>query len=189
MLISIQTNFPEVDAALVGLRKDIADQVTARALNRTAQNAQTAMTREIRNEFNLTTSKIREKLFIKRAVRGASLNLSAELYSQAAGKRRAVNIINFAARETKAGLTAKIKRSGGRVLVSSVGFIGNKGRTAFKRVGKGRLPIAPLQTVDVPQMFNTKRIQQRVFALIKQKFPENFAREMNYALLRMQGRV
>ena len=189
MRISIETNFPEIDAALVGLRQDIADTVTARSLNRTAQLGQTAMSKEIRSEFNLSAAKVREKLFITRAIGKRGLSLRADLYSHAKGKRRSINIINFAARQTLKGLTAKIKKSGGRVLVSDQGFIGNKGRTAFKRRGNARLPIDPIQTIDVPSMFNTRRINSRVLRLIQTKFPEVFAREMNYALLRMQQRV
>jgi hypothetical protein len=62
------------------------------------------------------------------------------------------------------------------------GFMGNKGRTAFERVGAKRLPIKPLQTIDVPQMFNTRRINLRVRKRIEQELPELMRRELRFLL-------
>ena len=88
---------------------------------------------------------------------------------------------------TKAGLSVKIRRNGGRKVLKQ-GFIGNKGRTAFERVGKARLPIKPLQTIDVPQMFNTKRINAKVVALIRERFPAIAEREVRFYLQRFNAK-
>jgi hypothetical protein len=64
MQIKIQTNFPNVQRQLETMRKDIADKAVASALNKTVALAKTAMSREIRAEFNLKASEVNESLRI-----------------------------------------------------------------------------------------------------------------------------
>lgn len=166
------------------LQAKVIDQVAVRTVNKLADMGRAEMTRAIRGEFNIPASKVREKLFVGKVRRGTGKTLiEAELFSRdKSGRRRAINLINFAARETRKGLTVKIKRDGGRVIAAGRGFIGNKGRTAFTRVGDKRLPIRPLQTIDVPQMFNTRRVSQRVTKYLSAKQREVFERELAYAI-------
>ncbi len=179
--LSIKADFGDVERRLKALQEDVRSKALASAVNKTLAIAQTAMNRGIRAEFNLTAAKVREKLAIKRArfARG-SFEIEGVLFSRGRdGKRRAINLINFGARATKGGLSVKIKREGGRKVVKG-GFIGNKGRTAFIRTGKKRLPIKALQTIDVPQMFNTKRINAKVVQIIRDRFPDITQREVNF---------
>ncbi|MCL5459996.1 hypothetical protein M3M33_15265, partial [Loigolactobacillus coryniformis] len=81
----------------------------------------------------------------------------------------------------KAALKFKIKRAGGTVSINGA-FIGNQGRTVFRRVGNKRLPIEGVSTIDVPQMFNTRRINAAVVAAMRAKFPAIFQRELTFAL-------
>jgi hypothetical protein len=182
MEIKISTNFADVQRQLAALQRDVSDQALRSAVNKTMAQAKTQMVRAIAGEFNLPRSKIVEKMALRKAgFKAGRFGVEAVLESKApGGRRRAINVINFAARQTKQGLTAKIKRQGARKVVAAAGFIGNKGRTAFVRVGEKRLPIKPLQTVDVPQMFNTRRVNDPVVAFIKRKFPELFEREARY---------
>ena len=187
MKISISTNFADVAKALTQLHKDVAAQATARAVNRTMEQAKTAMSREIRAEFMLPAAKVNQALRINKAVaRNGLFQIEASLESPSK-KGRSLNLINFAARQTKQGVTVKIKRNGVRKLIRGA-FIANGGRTVFERVGKKRLPIKPVQTIDVAQMFNTKRINAKVVQLIKNKFPEIFAREAKFYTDRFNSR-
>lgn len=189
MQLTISHNFPDVQRRLDALRNDTARVVAARALNRTAEQARTQMSREIRAEFNLKAAKVNEKLKVKRATfKAGMLGLQAELSSRdPSGRRRAINVVSFGARKTKAGVSVKIKRSGARKTIRGA-FIGNKGRTVFIRVGTKRLPIKPVQTIDVPQMFNVRRINAAVVAAIRGRFPVIFERELAYELSKFSGR-
>lgn len=179
MQISIKTNFPEVQAQLKQLQDDVAKQATARALNRTVEQAKTAMSKEIRQEFVLPAAKVNQALRINRArASGGLFNLEASLESPAK-RGRSLNLANFAARKTKAGVSFKIKRSGGRVTIPG-SFLINNGRTVMIRTGKARLPIKALQTIDVAQMFNTQRINSKVVQVIKDRFPTIFEREAKF---------
>lgn len=179
MRFSIETNFPEVERDLQGLREDIAGPATVRAVNRTLEQARTAMSREIRAEFNLPARKVNEALNIRRATfKGGRYSIEGVLESPSK-RGRSLNLINFAARQTARGVTVQIKRGGPRKLIPGA-FIANDGRTVFRRVGEKRLPIQALQTIDVAQMFNTKRVNARVLQFIDAKFPEIFTREVRY---------
>lgn len=189
--MSITTNFPQVQRKLELLQQDVRNKVTARALNRTIEQAKTQMVREIRTEFVVTAAFVRERLSIKRASFAlGKLRLQAELDGNA--KRRSANVVRFGAREVGAGVSVKIKRGGPRKIIRGA-FIGNKGRTVFARVpgtkmrsrkwdGKHGEQIKPVQTIDVPQMFNTRRINAAVVAAMRAKFPAIFERELAYAL-------
>jgi hypothetical protein len=181
MQINIRTNFPDVAAELGRLQSAVASQALARALNRTIEQARTEMSRQIRAEYNLGAAYVRDRLSIKRAFASAGqFNLSAEL--RGGGKRRSANVITFGARRAIDGVSVLI-RKGQRKTIKGA-FIGNKGRTVFKRVGKARLPIQPVQTIDVAQMFNARRINAAVQAAMLAKFPAIFERELAYAMSR-----
>ena len=181
--IGIETNFPEIEARLDALQEDYRTKVLVRAVNRTMEKGQTEMRRAITSEFNISATKVREKLFLKRAsFKSGRFSVEAELVSRdPRGKRRSINVINFKARQGKQGVTVQIKKGGARKLIRGA-FIANAGRTVFVREGRERLPIKPVQVIDVPQMFTTKRISARVIAKIKAVFPVVFAREERYAL-------
>jgi hypothetical protein len=194
--ISIRTNFPDVAADLARLQSTMASQVLARSLNRTIEQARTEMSRRIRAEFNLSAAYVRDRLAIKRAFASAGqFSLSAEL--RGGGKRRSANLITFGARKAPDGVSVLI-RKGQRKTIKGA-FIGNKGRTVFKRVpgavmasrsgmrgAKHKEAIEPVQTIDVAQMFNTRRINAAVQAAMLAKFPAIFERELAYAMSRVR---
>ena len=77
------------------------------------------------------------------------------------------------------GVSVLIKRGGGRKLIAGA-FIANQGRTVFiRKAGQGRA-ITPVETIDVPQMFNTRRINEAVRQIIVERFPRIFENEARY---------
>ena len=182
MKISISTNFADVAKALTEMHKDVASQATARAVNRTMEQAKTAMSREIRSQFNMSAAYVRDRLRIKRAyAKAGQFTVSAELVG-GDGKRRSANVIGFSARKASDGVSVQISRGKRKTIKGA--FIGNKGRTVFRRVGDSRLPIEPKRTVDVPQMFTTRKVNAAVIRAIQSKLPAIFEREARYALSR-----
>ena len=180
MQIKIQTNFPAVAKQLENLRKDIADKAVASALNKTVALAKTAMSREIRGEFNINASTVNQSLKVQRASAAKGrFQLSAALSSVSRPGRRSLNLARFSARQTRKGVTFKVKRSGPRQLIPGA-FLINGGNTVMIRQGKSRLPIKALQTIDVAQMFNTKRINAKVVQLIEARFPALFANDVRF---------
>lgn len=180
MKLSISTNFPQVQRQLEAMQQDIANRAVSSALNKVAAQAKTAMSREIRSEFNIGTSIVNQSLRIRRAsARRGRFELEAELSSISRSGRRSLNLARFAPRKTRLGVTVKIRRRGPRTLIRGA-FLINGGATVMIRSGAARLPIEARQTIDVPQMFNTRRLNDRVVSLILAKFPAIFANEARF---------
>lgn len=192
MNISIQINFPQVQRALTELRTDVGNRAMASALNKTVAQAKTAMSREIRAEFNISAGKVGESLRITRAVAtGGRFSLSAAL--EAGGRRgRSMNLAAFGARQTAKGVSFKIKKSGPRKTIPG-SFLISGGKTVMIRVADKKMAsrseyalnkhsqaIKALQTIDVPQMFNTKRINAKVLRFIEDRFSTIFANEAKF---------
>ncbi len=66
-------------------------------------------------------------------------------------------------------------------------FIANQGRTVFKRVGKARLPIEAVSTIDVPSMFGARRISRRVLDRVQRELGVEVRRAVNLVLSRRGG--
>lgn len=189
MQITIKTNFPEVQQQIAAMQKDIAEQATARALNRTMEQAKTAMSREIRSEFVLPAATVNQSLRISRArFKGGNINLEASLSSISERGKRSLNLAHFQARQTSKGVSFKIKKGGPRKTIPGA-FLINGGKTVMIRVGKKRLPIKALQTINVAQMFNTKRINARVVQVINDRFPTIFTREAKFYIDRFNSKA
>lgn len=179
MKLSISTNFPQVQAQLKQLREDIATRALASAVNKTAAQARTQMSREIRQEFAMPAAKVNQALVVRKASAKAGIYSMTAALESPSKRGRSLNLINFSAKQTRKGVTVRISRKGGRKLLASA-FIANKGRTVFKRVGKDRLPIKAVQTIDVAQMFNTQRINAKVVQFIQTNLQRVFESEARY---------
>lgn len=187
MNFSITTNFPDVQRALDRLASDVGSKATASALNKTVAQAKTAMSREIRAEFNISAGRVGQALTITRASAiGGRFRLAASLQSPAQ-RGRSLNLAAFGARQTAKGVSFKIKKSGPRKTIPG-SFLINGGKTVMIREGKQRLPIKARQTIDVSQMFNTKRINAKVLRFIEDKFPTIFANEAKFFTDRFKAR-
>lgn len=203
MRIDIRENLSAVKAELSRLQADIRDKAIARALNRTVEQGRTQMVRAITSEFAIKAGDVRPVIKIRQARGGFGGGmLTADVYAMKDAKRRGLNLIRFGARSAPGagrklvrfrgssgwaqrvvpvggGVAVKIKRGGGRKTIAHA-FIANAGRTVFIRTGKERLPIRGVTTIDVPQMFNTRRINRAVVQVIRDKFPEILAREVRF---------
>lgn len=198
----VKTNFSGVQKSLQELETAVADRVIVRSLNRTAEIAKTAANKEIRSDYNISAEKVRNQLLVSKArITGRKLMVTLEAVGTKKGKR-AINLIAFAERSvslseakrrkkkgTLGQIAVKIKKGGRKKLLGQYAFIGNKGRTIFTRkIGSsvsGRLPIAPLVTIDVPQMFNQRRINSVLINTIESRFPVVFERELKFELARI----
>ena len=184
-LISIKTNFQDVAKQLKKVSDDIGKKAIVRALNTTIQQGQTEMARSISKEYRMTVGVAKKRLKVTRASAKGPLAFEAKLEATRRMKGRSMNVIQFVtgSRNPKGGrqLGFKIKR-GGPVKRIPGAFVANNGRTVFVREGKKRLPIAPKSTIDIPQMFNARRINQAVRASIIKRFQGNFDRELRAVL-------
>jgi hypothetical protein len=162
-------------------------QAMQAAINKTAAKAQTEINRAIREEYVVKAEEVRNAITIRRAQKGR-LEAEVQIFGSKNKRGRSANMIHFLAAVQAAGAAVKargaagvkkkdlkglgkqigfqIKRGGG--LKQKVGaFIGNKGRTVFIRTGDARLPIKPVQVIGFSQMFNSRKISERVLAKVR----------------------
>jgi len=193
--ISIRSDFKDVQRKLDRLADDMQKRVIPAALNKVAAKAKTEMKRAISSEFNISQKDVNSRLQVTRA--GRKLEQWLATLDPFASRRRgrSLNLIRFvdtkrvakkeqrrrASEGTQNQLRFQIKKVGGKKIITGA-FIANKGRTVFIREGKDRLPIKALSTIDVPSMFNARRIRGRVEQRIRQELAVEFDRAINAAL-------
>lgn len=196
--VDVQHNIREAAASLAKLKTDLQTKAVNAALNKTADKARAEMTRRVTAEFNIKAKDVRSQTQVRR-VQGSSGAQIAVLYAFPRRRgHRSRNVMLFDAKpapgKTKkrvpvqlkngqwvtitvpvgGGVTVKIKKNGPRKLIKGA-FIANKGRTVFARTGDGR-KIKAVETIDVPSMFSTWRIQESVIKKIKADFPVELQR-------------
>ena len=201
MRMDVSHNFGDIGKRLATLRADLADKVMARTLNKVAEGAKGKMATAISEEFNVKKGEVTQNLRVgKASFKAGRLFLQAELAAPSGKKGRGFNLIRFVSGPRIKGgwgkrqLKFKIKRTGGTVTIPGA-FIGSQGRTVFIRTGeakskakkgfhegKKREPIKGLSTVDFPQMFNTRRVNGKVIAYIKDRLPIVMQQELNNVL-------
>lgn len=197
--LSMRNNFPAVARQMEKLPDEIANKAMARALNKTVDQGRAEMARAIAAEYRVTVTVVKRRLDITKARFKGQLRLSASLQATrpnglwGGGEDRGMNMIHFVVggqpKRTAKGkmrqLAFQIKRSGGRKQIPGAFIATNKltgGTSVFVRDGKGRMPISPKTTIDIPQMFNTRRINSVVREVMVKRFGANFDREVKAIL-------
>lgn len=189
--LSVKADLNAVRDQLRRLEKGVREKAIAAALNRTAEMAKTAATRDITGTFNLQARYVKDRIRIRRASARSGV---IEVTLSSPGKRSA-NLIRYAERrvtlaahkrrvkEGRLGVYVKIRRSGSFQLVKGA-FIGNQGRTVFRRVGKERLPIEALQAIDVPQAMFSDIGVENLRKAVARVFPQRLAHEIKRLIQR-----
>lgn len=200
--INIRTNFPDVAAQLKTLQKDIGDKAMVRALNATIVQGKSEMARTISKEYRINVRDARDRLGIERARKKGAIKLEAILHATRRWRARGMNLIHFVmgARARAKQLQFQIKRSGGRKSIPGAFVATNRktgGRAVFIREDDGKYitgrknikgdskhaqAIAPLTTIDVPRMFNSRRVNDVVRKVMLERFGKNFNRELRAVL-------
>jgi hypothetical protein len=186
-------------ARLSGTEKDYA---LAAAINKTADKGRAELTRAITERYAIRADEVRNSVEIRKAWRNArDIQAVIDIFGSAKQRGRSLNMIHFlsvlaqgvktrGSRAKKAdvkGLSRQlgftILKSGGVKRIDGA-FVGNKGRTIFRRTGKGRLPIEPVQVIGVGQMFRHKPLNERVMARIEEEFGVELSRAVEMVLAR-----
>jgi len=196
LTFEVKTNIQDTIKKLEEMQRGLGDKAARSAVNKCADQAKTQMSRLIREDYNISAALLRERLVVRKSFRSDGMRISAALIGNpnAGGKGRSMNVIHFlersvsmaeAKRRRRGGtldqLHFKIKRQGGKVRIPGA-FIANAGRTVFQREGKGRLPIKPVQTIGIPQMFNTKKNRTAIVAWINANLPRIMDHEVQHYL-------
>lgn len=203
--ISVRNNFPEIAAKLDRLALDVGDKAMVRALNKTIVQGKTQMARTISKEFRISVGEAKYRLDINHARHKGAIKFEAVLYATRpgfGGQFRGMNLIHFVrgGRGKGGQLKFQIKRSGGSKTIKGAFIATNRktgGRAVFIRKDDGTyIPgrknkkgnskhaqaLETLTTIDVPEMFTSRRVNDVVRKVMLDKFPANFQRELRSVL-------
>lgn len=203
--MSIKHNFPDVQRELGRISDELKrDKATSMALNKVGAKGKTAASRYIRQNYEMRMSDVNPKLSITKASRG---HLVVTLEPLPGSRGRSQNVIRFlekkvtmaeVKRRRKTGTLSSVHKLKGRSVTNPIlhfkirkgeaakrihgAFVGNKGRTIFRRTGKSRLPIEPIYTIDVIGMFGAKRVLDAVMERINEELPVEMERAIRLVL-------
>lgn len=194
MQIDVRSNIREVLAGMDRYRAEVMDKAIPRALNRTAEMARTAASREMRADgYGFSAAEIKDAVLITRANAGrqsVTLRIS----------RRTKSLLEFGARQVKEGVSVKVHK--GRKVIKGA-FIGQlrNGRSAVyvedKTAGKTVLrvqrqyargsrggwhdyPVRKLFGPSVGGVYGTDRILSMMQKTIGETFSSRLAHEVKY---------
>lgn len=162
------------------------DKATSSALNKVAKQGSTEAKRAITDEYTVKRKDIR--LFVRRASRNY---LRSEIH--ATSNKKGLSLTKFKARQLRKGVKVSVRK--GKTDLLSGAFIqtmasGHKGvfyREGDKRVmskgryaGKSRQPIVERFGPSTPQLFQGRRVRNRVVRRIEVQFEKILSNEINY---------
>lgn len=179
----------DVKGITASLTRYVGEQQKAvvRALNKTAMQARTAASQEVRAAgYNIKSSAIKSSFSITRATRG---NLVVVLKSTG----RPVALINYGARQGKNGVSVQVKAGRSVLRHAFIATMPNGHRGVFERTGKQHkkvkrngkvirsgLPIKELFGPSIPQSLANDAVQKALMAKIRQKFPQVLKHELAF---------
>jgi len=132
------------------------------------------LVKDVRKTYNIKASTLKKKIRTRVEKKGEGENFEWNMFV----KGRPLSLYHFGARQTKKGVSVKVKKSEGRKVVKGA-FIA-KGQV-FKRVSKKSYPIKALKTLSIPQMFNEEIVTKNL-KNISDEYVKRFEHNLLYYL-------
>lgn len=194
MQVDVRDNISDVLRRMDSYKRDVVDKAIPRALNRVGDMTVTAASREMRADgYNFTASEIKAACTVWKA----STN---RLVTTVKVRRKTKSLVEFGARESKAGVTVKVH--GSKKLIKGAFlaqrqnglqgvFIEDKAagkiilRMAkhYKKGGRGgwhSLPAKKLYGPSVGGAYANAKIQDIMMRLIAENFEDRLVHEIKY---------
>lgn len=148
-------------------------KIATRVLNKLGSQSKTAISRVVRNTYNIKRDRLDSGFYMRRATWE---NLAVLLRYR--GKTPGLQ--HFDARRISRGVTVKVRKSGGMKVVKGA-FMPHRITGIYRREGKERFPIKRLFGPDVPGMVNTVGIEAAE-QVIDEKVDKILSHEFEYEL-------
>jgi hypothetical protein len=177
MKISVTHNLKAVSLAYKDLADKYVNQATVRALNKTATTVRAEAARKIGREYNIKIGAAKSQMWISRANRGrvmASITVSG----------RPIPLVEFDARQTRRGVTVKVKGTRKVVAGAFIATMKTGHRGVYVRSTGKRLPIRQLFSLSLPVAFSQKQIMDALLQAASARFAETLRQEVRYAQLK-----
>lgn len=175
---SIASDIERLTRNLSDLQRRRLPRAINSTLNKVATTVRKESVKEISRASGLKAKDVRARVDL---IRSNFTRLEAIV--KASGKHS--NIARFNARQTRRGVSAAPWRKR-RVFPGA--FLGNQGRTAFIRTGKGRLPVKSLAGPSIPREFARDTAKKVLLDVGARRFREILPRELRFVLSQKGGR-
>lgn len=195
--INVADNVDRVLAEMASIPERMRTRAITDALRRTAQQTKTVVIRAVTREYAVQRSRVESVIhIIPNFASAARLSVVIDAIPSQSGKRSA-NVIRFLEsrvslaqhrKRMKAGdheLHFKFRKTASTKVIRGA-FVGNSGRTIFRRTGQSRLPIESVMVIDVPQMFTARKINAQGVEFIRRRFPELMRAEAQQEIKRLR---
>jgi hypothetical protein len=203
---SIFINTKQIDRLVIelkGFHKEVGE-ATCNALNRTIDHVITKVGQIVPKAYAIKAAEVKES-FRGNVKRPSKTNLNVSIESRGHTLSFAhfphlpqtpVIAQSLGSTHIKARVKVKIKKSSGNV-PSKTGFIAKTGAKSadkvpfnvFHRIGKSRLPIAPIRTLSIPQMITNENVEEQILAAAQKKFDERLEHEIIYKMTSMDKKI
>jgi hypothetical protein len=181
--ISVKHDMSAIVVGLENYRKELVDGAVVRALNRTATTIRAEAAREINGEYpGLKIGAIKDKIDIQRANK-----ITQRAIVSVSG--RPIPIVEFAARQTAAGVTVKVKGTrkllrGAFLATMPSGHVGVFYRRGVAGSRVGRTPIDQVFSISLPVAFSNQKVMDAVVRAAKERFPDALSQEVRFIKLK-----
>jgi hypothetical protein len=163
----------------------------AAAINAVSKKTKLQMGRDVRNTINLKKDEAEKPISIRASATEGSLFAVVQLK-----KTPRLGMRHFGGKQDKRGVSYKIKKTGGRSRVDGA-FSGPKPGVvkmswkgnAFKRTGKGRLPIVQIKGVSAYGAYVKNNLAAPLVSDIESELMKQINRRINLNILRAEGLV
>jgi len=169
--IDVSADFREVER-MVNHMPGLIEKAAVRSLNRTNDQVATIGRRLIAKKMGISVKAVRAGMFKIKAIR-------QRLDAATIASGKPLNLIRFKSRQTKRGISAN---AWGKRKLYKGAFIGNQGRTIFKRTSSKRLPIKPVWGPSIPVTMVQDAIIKAMARHARNQWQKNFARDMQFYL-------
>lgn len=183
---------------LKGFEKEVAE-ATRLALNRTVDYTLTQAARHVSQAYAIKQKEVKDSFSVAKP---SKTDLAAKLTSW--GHTLSFAHFPFTPKTAKRSrrsvfdtmVTVIIKKPKGKI-ISKKGFVASTGAkdkekvqfNVFKRLGKERLPIAPIRTLSIPQMITNEQVAGKIQAAAQAKMEERLEHEIIRIMTGMQKNI
>ena len=190
--VTIQHDLKKLKQQLNTLETKVAPQATIRTLNRVAESAKVASARHIAPQMNSRQAAVKRRIETQRAT-------FKRLWATLVARDRALQLIEFVVGSKKPTQQPGGKRSlvkakvYGKTRTLTDAFIaprrtGDSKTTVYIRKSKKRKPLKLLYGPGIMQLFRQKENDAIMQAMVRERFPIEFARNLAFYINRFKRR-
>jgi len=182
MEVKVKSNMKEALRNLGTVHKKYVHKALVAALNKVGAEVVTQAKRELKDATGLKAGVVGKKIKKDKARKGD------ETYSIHI-KSRYLNAIEFGARQTKKGVSAKIWNVRKNYKGAFIGSGRNSGKQLVFKKSKRKKGIEAVHGASLPREFERQGMAKIFNKKIKTRFPILFKRAVEFQMLKARGRI